>query len=316
MKGETIMKDVIIIGGGPSGVAAAAYAIQMGLSTLIVSPDLGGKINYRFSIKNLPYINTVYGAELVPTFAAKIGPADHLRQEIAEIKKIPKGFQLITTSGEAYLGRVLIIATGAKPQRLHIPGEKEFWGRGLSYSAISHAPLFVGKEVAIIGNNQRAQIAALELSRCAHSVFFIAPQPKALNPNLMERAKERGNLYLFTGWSVNIIEGKQFVTGITLQNQQGQLRDLKLDGVFVELGLIPNSELVAHLVERDEQGRIIINHRTATSHPGIFAAGDVTNIHGEQVPIALGEGIKAALSASEYLSSLPSSDPQTQASPS
>ena len=299
------MKDVLIIGGGPGGVAAAAYAIHLGLSTLVISPDLGGKVNYRFSIKDLAYIESVYGADLVRTFAAKIGPAAHLRREVNKIEKIKEGFRVLTTSGEECTGRALIIATGAKPRRLYVPGEKEFWGRGLSYSAVSHAPLFVGKEVAVIGNDYRAQIAALELSRVAYSVFLVAPQPKALNPDLMERVKERGNVHLFKGWEVISIDGNQFVSGISLQNNTGLTRQIKLDGVFVELGLIPNSDIFSHLVEQDEQGRIKVNQRTATSHSGIFAAGDVSNIHVEQVPIALGEGIKAALSASQYLAGLP-----------
>ncbi len=300
------MKDLLIVGGGPGGVAAAAYGIHLGLSTLIISPDLGGKVNYRFSIKGYPYIETVYGSNLVHTFAAKITPNAHLAQIASTIGKIAGGFRVTTASGDSYEGRSLIIATGAKARRLYVPGEKELWGRGLSYSASSHAPLFVGKEVAVIGNDYRAQIAALELSRAAHTVHLIAPQPSALNPTLMKRVNERGNVHLFKGWQVIGIDGTDFVSGISLQNQQGLFREIKLSGVFVELGLIPNSDLVSHLVERDEHGHIKVNQRTATSHPGIFAAGDISNIHAEQVPIALGEGIKAALSASEYLANLPS----------
>ncbi|MGB0385653.1 MAG: NAD(P)/FAD-dependent oxidoreductase [Ardenticatenaceae bacterium] len=298
------MKDLLIIGGGPGGVAAAAYGVHLGLSTLIISPDLGGKVNYRFSIKNFPYIETVYGSDLVRTFAAKIGPKGHLREEVSTISEIPGGFRVTVASGDTHEGRILIIATGAKPRLLYIPGEKELWGRGLSYSASSHAPLFVGKEVAVIGNDYRAQIAALELSRAAHTVYLIAPQPNALNPTLMERVNERGNVQLFKGWEVISIDGTDFVSGVSLQNKQGLIREIKLSGVFVELGLIPNSDFVSHLVERDEHGHIKVDQRTATSHPCIFAAGDVSNIHAEQVPIALGEGIKAALSASEYLASL------------
>lgn len=300
------MHDLMIVGGGPGGVAAAAYSLHLGLDTLLIAPDLGGKVNYPFAIRGLEMKNVVYGSELVRTFAAKIGSDSHLANTVAKVEKIEGGFRATLGDGGTREGRSLLITTGAKPRRLYVPGEDEFWGRGLSYSAVSHAPFFVGKEVAVIGNDRRAQVAALELCRAAHRVLLIAPRPQALDEALMERVQEQGNVDVFRGWEVIEVEGDEFVTGLRLQNNQGTIREVRLDGVFVELGLIPNSDFVAHLVERDEQGRIKVDQQAATSHDGIFAAGDVTNVYAEQVPIALGEGIKAALSASEYLVGQPS----------
>lgn len=298
------MHDLLIIGGGPSGVAAAAYAQHLGLDALIISPDLGGKVNYRFSLKGLENVDTVHGASLVRTFAAALNPRAHIAQQAKQVKHSADGFAITTNEGEHYEGRALIIATGAKPRRLHVPGEQRYWGKGLSYSAVSHAPLFVGRQVAVVGNDRRAQIAALELARAAHTVFLVAPQPKELDPVLMERLQERGNAHLFRGWEVISVDGDDFVRALSLQNTGGVIRRIEVDGVFVELGLLPNSQLVAHLVERDGGGYIAVDRNAVSSQPGLFAAGDISNVHGEQVPVALGEGIKAALSASEYLATL------------
>jgi NADH-dependent peroxiredoxin subunit F len=297
------MYDLLIVGGGPAGVAAAAYGQQLGLETLLISPDLGGKINYGFSLRGLPEVETVHGASLVHTFAAKIAPGSHLTQTVSEIEEIEGGFSVKLTGGEAVEGRTLVLATGAKPRRLYVPGEDELWGRGLSYSAVSHAALFAGRTVAVVGNDRRAQIAVLELSRQAHTVMFIVPNPQGLDETLLQRINGSGNLQLFKGWEIVSVEGNDYVSGISLSNGR-IIRKITLDGVFVELGLIPNSDFVAHLVERDAQGRVKVDHRAATSHPGIFAGGDLTNAHAEQVPVAIGEGIKAALSASEYLAGL------------
>lgn len=296
------MYDLLVIGGGPGGVAAAAYGLHLGLKTLLIAPDLGGKVNSPFSIKGLLNVETVHGARLVRTFASKIGPTSYLGQTVSAIEEVEGGgFNVMLGDGSSCEGQAMVLCTGAKPRRLYVPGEDKLWTRGLSYSAVSHAPLFAGRDVAVIGDDHRAQIAVLELCRIAHRVIFITPNPQKLDDKLMERILEHGNTDVFTGWEVISVEGGEFLTGITLQGRGGVIRELTLDGVFVEQGLIPNSDFVAHLVERNEEGRIKVDQNSRTSHPAIFAAGDVTNVYVEQVPIALGDGIKAAFSASEYL---------------
>lgn len=295
------MYDLLVIGGGPGGVAAAAYGLHLGLKTVLIAPDLGGKVNYPFSIKGLLNVETVHGARLVRTFASKIGPTAYLAQTVSAVEEVEGGFKATLGDGSSCEGQTIVLSTGAKPRRLYVPGEDKLWTRGLSYSAISHAPLFAGRDVAVIGDDHRAQVAALELCRIAHHVSFITPNPKRLDDKLMQRILAHGNADVFTGWEVISVEGGEFLTGITLQGRTGVIREVTLDGVFVELGLIPNSDFVAHLVERDEEGHIKVDQNNRTSHPAIFAAGDVTNVYVEQVPIALGDGIKAALGASEYL---------------
>lgn len=295
------MEDLIVVGGGPGGVAAAAHSLRLGMRTLLISPELGGKTNHRFALCGYPPVETVDGAELVRTFAAQIAPEHHRAEAVSAIEECPGGLRVRLASGEAVEARALIVATGAKPRRLFIPGEEALWGKGLSYSALSHAALFRERDVALIGNDRRAQLAALQLSRVAHTVYFITPQPETLDLALLERIQASHNVHLFKGWEPISVEGEAYVTGLSLQNGSGLVRELRLDGVVIELGLLPHSDLVAPLVERDPDGHIRIDPSNGTSHPAIFAAGDVTNTHGELVPIAIGEGIKAALSALAYV---------------
>ncbi|MEX1021235.1 MAG: FAD-dependent oxidoreductase, partial [Litorilinea sp.] len=195
-----------------------------------------------------------------------------------------------------------IIATGAAPQRIYVAGEKEYWGRGVSFSAVSHAPYFAGHDVAVIGGGRRALIAALELSPICRHVYFIAANAQTLEtiPE-MQRVRDQSNISIFNNWEVQQIAGDEFVTHIGLVGTNGETRQLAVEGVFVEFALLPNNEMVRGLVELDNDGHIRIDQRCATDVPGLFAAGDVTNIHAEQVLVAIGEGAKAALSAWEYL---------------
>ena len=204
------------------------------------------------------------------------------------------------------MARSVILATGAAPQRLYVEGEKELWGHGVSFSAASHAPYFAGRDVAIVGGHRRTLVAALELAPIARQVYLIAALPHAMAqlPDA-ERALTLPNVTSFIGWEVQAIEGDEYVTGISLVGANGETRQLAVDGIFVQMALLPNNEMVRDLVEHGlevgEEGHILVNQRCETSVPGLFAAGDVTNIHTEQVLAAIGEGAKAALSAWEYL---------------
>lgn len=297
------MHDLLVIGAGPGGIAATAYANQMGLDVRVVAPDLGGKVNYPFSLRGTHYTDVVYGAELTRTLLEKVSPDQHLPTEAASIAPIEGGFRVSMANALPVEARTLVLAMGAKPRRLYVPGEMEMWGKGLSFSPVSHAHFFGERRVAIIGNDRRAQIAVVELARIADTVNFIVPQPRMLDDALMQRIHDRHNVSLFRGWEVISVDGnEEYLTGLTLQSSDGVVRPLRhLDGVFVTLGLIPNSDLVADLVKRDEEGRVIVDHQARTSNPAIFAAGDITNAYVEQVPIAIGDGIKAAISASAYL---------------
>lgn len=302
--------DVAIVGGGPAGLVAARYCLHAHLNAAIITTTLGGKVNYPFALRDLHPTNVVWGAQLVAQFEQVIAAAKELPHMAQEVAKISRGennrFTLRLADGSDLEARSVIVATGAAPQRLYVEGEKEYWGRGVSFSAVSHATYFAGRDVAIVGGHRRTLVAALELAPIARHIYLIATLPHAMSqlPEA-QRVLTLPNVTSFIGWEVQAILGDEYVTDISLVGANGETRHLAVDGVFVQMALLPNNEAVRDLVEAGlevgEEGHILINQRCETSVPGLFAAGDVTNIHTEQVLAAIGEGAKAALSVWEYL---------------
>lgn len=300
------MRDVIVIGGGPSGIAAASYASQLGLHTVLISPDIGGKVNHPFTLKTLSVTDSVRGATTVRALAAQLLPNVHISAEVTAIQedKFGDSFTVTMSNGETVQGRTIVYAAGVRSRKLYIPGERQLQGKGLSYSAVSHASLCAGKDVAVLGNHRRAQLAVLVLARIARSVLFIVPEgspAETLDSDFLRQVARAENVTIMKGWELTSIEGPDYVRRLVFSNAEGNHRVAPVEVLFIELQLLPNTDLVAPLVERDAIGHIKVNQRCATSHPRIFAAGDVTDVHSEQVPVALGEGIKAALSASERI---------------
>jgi NADH-dependent peroxiredoxin subunit F len=303
---EQDLFDVAVVGGGPAGLVAARYCLHADLRTAVLTPELGGKVNYPFAVKGLEGTDVVWGAQLVHQFETAVA-ADpklhHVPMQANHIARLENGdFRLSFQGRDDLYARSVIVATGAAPQRLYIAGEKEYWGRGLSFSAISHAPFFHGRSVAVVGGGQRALIATLELAPIASHIFLIMARPQAMSEfPAFEQVRKLTNVTSFIDWEVQQVYGDEFVTGLALVGANGETRQLAVDGVFIQFSLLPNNELVRDLVELDHYGRIIVNQRCETSVPGLFAAGDVTNIDAEQVVVAVGEGGKAALSAWKYL---------------
>jgi thioredoxin reductase len=182
-----------------------------------------------------------------------------------------------------------------------VAGEKEFQGRGVSFSAISHAQFFRGRDVAVVGG-ERGLAAVLKLAPLAKRVYYILAQKNELRGlHRSETVLRNANVQLFYDGEVQGVIGDEFVTGLDLVGVNGATRTLPVEGVFIEFGLLPNVELVRDLVALADDGHILLNQHCETSVPGLFAAGDVTNVQAEQVPVAIGEGVKAALSAWSYL---------------
>lgn len=307
------MYDLIIVGGGPAGLTAAIYALRKRLNVLLITKDLGGKTNYRLQLPNVDYHLVINGEEVINRFVNEITYLDFSRvMDSVERIDVVHGqdpaaaveYLIHTRGGTSYSTRCLIIATGAVPRRLDVPGEREFLMRGLAYSAVSYAPLFVDKSAVVIGQTGLALRAAAELGRVARLVTLVAPTPGELGSPLGHRLRDLQNVSIMEGYEVERVNGTNYAQSITL-TRNGKARELAADVFFVEFGLIPSSALVADLVERDDHGSIMIDSRNRTSAPGIFAAGDVTDAYAEQVLIAIGEGAKAALSAYEYILSLP-----------
>jgi thioredoxin reductase len=298
------MYDLIIVGGGPAGLTAAVYAICKRLNVLVVSQDLGGKTNYHLTLPEMEMHQVIRGQEVVEKFRRELEYLDFARRQ-AMVKTITKKdnlFIIKATGGSELTTKTVILATGAQAQRLNVPGERDYVGWGLSYSALSYAPLFLGKRAVVIGDEERGLRAVAELAQVAAQVHFITPKHEALDTPLSRKlATDSPNVTVLAEYTVKAIRGNDFASHVVVESPEGKETEIDTDGIFIELTLLANSEPIKGWVDLDEQGRVIIDNRNRTSCPGLFAAGDVTNAYAEQVLIAVGEGAKAALSAYEYL---------------
>ncbi len=309
MKKNTSEKeyDLLIIGGGPAGLTAAAYAVRKRIETMLISEDLGGKTNYKFSLPGVDTHLVIDGEELVGKFKNQIEYLDFARylDEVTQLERTSNGFVATTKGGKTFRGKAAIIAIGVMPKRLNVPGEKDFLGRGVSYSAVSHAPLFIDMEVAVVGDGQPALHAAAELAQIARKVNVVGIPSKYLDSELGKRLSHSGKVEFFSNYEVEEIRGTTSVERILIRSKTDKAeREIAVKGVFVELGYIPNKDLFAGLVKTTAEGRIMISENNQTSVPGLFAAGDITDVNAQQVVIAIGEGANAALSAYNYLLNL------------
>ena len=298
------MYDLIIIGGGPAGLTAAVYAIRKRLNVLLVSNDLGGKTNYHMTVPWMETHQVIRGTEIVGKFQRELEYLDfaHRLEAVESVSKKGDLFTVKMAGGEELTAKSIILATGSNVKHLDVPGEMKYIGRGVSFSAISYAPLFIGKRTVVIGEGMLAVRAVAELAQVAESVHLIEPGGGEVDTALIEKlGRDSLNVVVMAGYQVKAIEGNGFAERVVLQSPEGQESEIGVDGVFIELGLVPNTALVEGLVDVDDEGRVIIDNGNRTSCPGLFAAGDVTNAYAEQVLIAAGEGAKAALNAYEYL---------------
>lgn len=297
------MIDLIIIGGGPAGLTAAVYAIRKRLNCLLVSPDLGGKANARMQIEGIDTFNVINGADLVRRFRNEIEYLDFARTLQRATKLVKRGdtFAVTLEDGQRLEARAVILATGADAVRLAAPGADRYFLKGVSYSTVSYAPLYIDKTVALIGSGPMALRGAAELAQIAKKVYLVAPTHGELDTPIGRRVAAAAHVELLENWEPVGVEGDTYARRLIVRSPQGEERTLDVDGIFVELGLKPYSELVRGLADIDEAGRVMVNCGAETSVPGLYAAGDVTQLPAEQVVIAIGEGAKAALAAYEYL---------------
>ncbi len=306
MKKETSEKeyDLLIIGGGPAGLTAAAYAIRKRIETMLISEDLGGKTNYKFSLPGVDTHLVIDGEELVSKFKSQIEYLDFARHmdSVTKLERTNNGFTATTRGGKTFKGKAAIIAIGVMPKRLKVPGEKDFLGRGVSYSAVSHAPLFIDMNVAVIGDGSQALHAAAELAQIARKVNVIGVPSKHIHTGLGENLKNSGKVEFYSDYEVEAIRGNTSVESLLIRSKIDRTeKEIPVKGAFVELGYVPNRELFFNLVKTTAEGRIMISENNQTSVPGLFAAGDITDVNAQQVVIAIGEGANAALSAYNYL---------------
>ena len=297
------MYDLIVVGGGPAGLTATMYAIRKRINVLLVSKDLGGKTNYRLALPWIDDYQVIRGLEVVNKFRSELEYLDFARhlEPVTSIKKNENGYAVTTKGGGELETKALIVATGTKQLLLEVPGERKYMMRGLCYSALSYAPLFIDRSTTVIGDGDLAFRSAAELATIAKRVNLICKSEDELISPLGSKLRAADNVTLYVGHEVVEVKGDDFARSVLVKDQEGNVSEISADGTFIEMALIPNSQLVSDLVELDEQGPIIVDCANCTNVPGIYAAGDVTSSYAEQVLIAVGEGAKAALSAYEYL---------------
>jgi alkyl hydroperoxide reductase subunit F len=302
------MYELIIIGGGPAGMTAAVYAARKKLNTLLISYDIGGQVLWTSSIENYMGYQFIEGPELMQKFEEQVKqfPLDKKTgYRLSSLSQTNGGFEARTDKGESYQAKAAIVATGKRPRQLNVPGEEKLKGRGVTYCAICDGPLFAGENVAVIGGGNSALEATEDMVKIAEHVYLVSLTPLTGDQILIDKVKAANNLTMFMEHEVLEIKGESLVKGIKVRDLKSkQQRELDVGGIFIEIGLIPNSEPFKGIVHLNSFGEIEVSCANETGVPGLFAAGDVTNVPEKQIVVAAGEGAKAALKAHRYLQRL------------
>ncbi len=302
------MYELIIIGAGPAGMTAAVYAARKRINALLLSKDLGGQPLTTVGIENYMGYQYIEGPELMQKFEEQVKQfplEQRIGQGASSLSRLDAGFEVGTDQGESYRAKAVIIATGKRPRPLNVPGEERLRGRGVTYCAICDGPIFAGEKVAVIGGGNSALEAAGDMVKIAEHVHLVSITPLTGDQILIDNLKDASNLSTFLEHEVVEVEGSSRVEGIAIRDlKTGEGKKLEVGGIFVEIGLIPNSELARDIVKLNEVGEIEVNYACETGVPGLFAAGDVTDVPEKQIVIAAGEGSKAALRAHKYLQRL------------
>jgi len=302
------MYELIIIGGGPAGMTAAVYTARKKLNTLLISYDIGGQVLWTSGIENYMGYQFIEGPELMQKFEEQVKqfPLDKKTGDrLSSLSQTNRGFEARTDKGESYQAKAAIVATGKRPRQLNVPGEEKLKGRGVTYCAICDGPLFAGENVAVIGGGNSALEAAEDMVKIAEHVYLVSLTPLTGDQILIDKVKAANNLTMFLEHEVLEIKGESLVKGIKVRDLKSkQQRELDVGGIFIEIGLIPNSEPFKGIVHLNSSGEIEVSCANETGVPGLFAAGDVTNVPEKQIVVAAGEGAKAALKAHRYLQRL------------
>ena len=300
-----MLYDVIIVGAGPAGLTAAIYTSRRNLKTLVLSKGLSDQVSETPHIENYPGFLKIEGYKLIQKFEEQVRDfgVEIIFEEVVKITPKKNSFVVKTVSKKSYESKVLILAFGKIPRTLNIPGEKEFTGKGVSYCATCDAPLYKNKTVAVIGGGNAALDAVLLLSKIAKKVYLIHRRDEFRGFEAeVEKVKKRKNIELVLSHIPVEFKGNKVIRSMIVESKKTNARkEVKLDGVFVEIGSEVKTDFVKDLVKLDKNGYIIVNSNCETSRPGVFAAGDVDNTPFKQIIVAAGEGAKAGLMSYNYL---------------
>jgi alkyl hydroperoxide reductase subunit F len=294
--------DLMIVGSGPAGLSAAIYAARKGLSVGIIGDKPGGQVNDTSSVENYIGFEYVTGEALANTFSKHAMSLNIEVETGARVKAIEKKehFNIKANNYMTYQSKTILVATGSKSRQLGVKGEKEFFGRGVSYCAICDGPLFKDKTVAVVGGGNSAVEAAIDLSKIAKEVYLIHRSEFRADQILINKLESISNVKVHLGTKVESIDGHDLVESIQVTGDyQGRI---DTDGLLIEIGYDPNSDFIG--VNKNPKGEILIDSNHKTSIDGIYAAGDVTTEQYKQIIVAASEGAKAALSINDYLNTL------------
>jgi thioredoxin reductase (NADPH) len=315
----TSIWDVLIIGGGPAGLAAALYSARAMRKTLVLEKEMpGGQIATTSEVEDYPGVLMTTGPELsmqLMEHAQHFGAQVEIGEQVTQVKLDGKIKKVRTESGRTFTSRTVILATGAEPRTLGVPGEDKLRGRGVSYCAVCDGPFFRNRPVAVVGGGDAAFDEALYLTKYASKVYLIHRRDEfRAQKVLVDRARANEKMEFILDTVVESVNGDSAVSSATLRNlKTGEKRDLELGGLFVYIGNIPSTDLLERYVEIDDSGYIEVDATMATGCPGVYVAGDVRKSPLKQIVTAGSDGSIAALSADKYLDYLAEDLPPDEA---
>ncbi|WP_414439421.1 alkyl hydroperoxide reductase subunit F [Burkholderia sp. 22PA0106] len=298
--------DVLIVGGGPAGAAAAIYSARKGIRTGVVAERFGGQVLDTMAIENFVSVQETEG----PKFAVAL--EQHVKQYDVDVMDVQRATKLVPgalneihlENGAVLKAKTIVLSTGARWRELNVPGEREYRNKGVAYCPHCDGPLFKGKRVAVVGGGNSGVEAAIDLAGIVREVTLIEFGATLRADDVLQRKlRSLKNVTVITSAQTTEVTGDgQKLNGIVyLERESGETKRIDLEGVFVQIGLVPNTEWLKGSIELSRHGEIVVDARGATSIPGVFAAGDVTTVPYKQIVIAVGEGAKASLSAFDYL---------------
>lgn len=306
---ENTLYDMLIIGTGPAGLNAALYAKRKGLNVAMLTSKMGGQVTDTSVVDNYLGIKELSGEALVEQFVSHVNTLDIPVLKDIEVLKVKKNeddglFKIQVSGFKIYQSKTIILATGSKPRQLGVKGEIAYAGKGVAYCAICDGPLFEGKNVIVAGGGNSAVEAAVDLAKIVNHVQIVHRSQFRADKVILDQLKRFDNIDIKLETKIVEVKGDMLVSGVVVEDKAGNQSEIKADGVFVEIGYLPNNELAKGIVNLNEHGEVIVNNKNETSLPGFYAAGDVTDVPYKQIVISASEGAKAALSANEYINKM------------
>lgn len=304
------MYDILVIGGGPAGLNAALYSKRKGANVAIIAKDIGGQVRDTSTVENYLGYSSISGEGLVKEFADHVNALDIPVFDFSTVESIgvsedSKIKEVILSDGTTYKAKSIIIATGSKPRKLGVPGEEEFFGKGVAYCAICDGPFFTGLDVIVAGGGNSAIEAAIDLSKIANKVTVVHRSQLRADQILIEQVEKLENVEIHLETQIQSIQGEKLMSGIkVLDKSTGKTSVIEANGIFVEIGYLPNTEIFNGVIELNDRKEIMVDRYGETNIKGIFAAGDCTDTPYKQIIMSAGDGAKCALAANDYLNTL------------